>query len=147
MATDLHPASPTDSTRSLERAGALIAQLARLGASVTAMLRAATPDPELATNVPVVVLFELRAAGPLRPSEIQELTGLTSGGVTKLIDRMEGHGVVRRLDGHPEGDRRGVMVALTPAGEALLAAFAGSLVDRIDEVREIATGLNRLLAE
>ncbi|MEU5873565.1 MarR family transcriptional regulator [Glycomyces sp. NPDC047369] len=41
---------------------------------------------------------------------------LTSGGVTRLIDRMEAAGLVERFA--DPGDRRGRLVRLTPAGEA-----------------------------
>jgi hypothetical protein len=39
---------------------------------------------------------------------LQELTGLSSGGVSKLLDRMEGAGVVKRAYGGVPGDNRGV---------------------------------------
>jgi len=41
---------------------------------------------------------------------------LTTGGVTRLIDRMEAAGLVERV-ANP-GDRRGRLVRLTPAGDA-----------------------------
>lgn len=50
--------------------------------------------------------------GPLPPARIGPALGLTSGGVTALLDRLEGRGlVVRARDPH---DRRGIRVSLTP---------------------------------
>ena len=54
------------------------------------------PDPELLNNISVIVLCSLDVDGPRRPGELQELTGLSSGGVSKLLDRMEHAGVVKR---------------------------------------------------
>ncbi|WP_202872958.1 MarR family winged helix-turn-helix transcriptional regulator [Kribbella capetownensis] len=57
----------------------------------------------------------LQTYGPLTPRELAEHTGLTSGTVTGVIDRLEAHGfVTRRPD---PGDRRKVVV--TPSMEAI----------------------------
>jgi DNA-binding MarR family transcriptional regulator len=57
----------------------------------------------------------LQTYGPLTPRQLAEHTGLTSGTVTGVIDRLESHGfVTRRPD---PGDRRKVVV--TPAPEAI----------------------------
>lgn len=50
--------------------------------------------------------------GPLTPSEIGERTGLTSGAVTALVDRLESRGYVLREKS--EHDRRSVRVSITP---------------------------------
>ncbi|MEU4602441.1 MarR family transcriptional regulator [Kribbella sp. NPDC023972] len=57
----------------------------------------------------------LQTYGPLTPRQLAEHTGLTSGTVTGVIDRLESHGfVTRRPD---PGDRRKVVV--TPVPEAI----------------------------
>ncbi|MGW7680674.1 MarR family winged helix-turn-helix transcriptional regulator [Kribbella sp. NPDC054772] len=57
----------------------------------------------------------LQTHGPLTPRQLAEYTGLTSGTVTGVIDRLESHGfVTRRPD---PGDRRKVVV--TPSLEAI----------------------------
>jgi DNA-binding MarR family transcriptional regulator len=48
---------------------------------------------------------------------------LTSGGITRLIDRMEGAGLVRR--GPAPGDRRTVLVEATDHGRAVFLRAAG----------------------
>ncbi|MFF0344862.1 MarR family winged helix-turn-helix transcriptional regulator [Kribbella sp. NPDC004875] len=57
----------------------------------------------------------LQTYGPLTPRQLAEYTGLTSGTVTGVIDRLESHGfVTRRPDPR---DRRKVVV--TPSLEAI----------------------------
>ncbi len=69
--------------------------------------------------------------GSLRMSDIADRLILTRGGVTKLVDRLEGAGYVARSP-FPS-DRRVVMVAMTPRGRGVLgrsrAAFDDSLQD------------------
>ena len=84
-----------------------------------------SPDPELVTNASLVVLCSLDLDGPRRPGVLQELTGLSSGGVSKLLDRMEGAGVVKRAYGGVPGDNRGVLVSITRRGRALTARCSG----------------------
>ena len=62
----------------------------------------------------------------LRIQEIQERSLFTRSGITRLIDRMEAAGYVRREP--VKGDRRGVRVELTPEGlEAHERGFAAHL--------------------
>jgi DNA-binding MarR family transcriptional regulator len=51
----------------------------------------------------------LQQRGPLTPGQLAELSGLTTGTVTGVIDRLEKAGYVRR-DPHPD-DRRKVVVS------------------------------------
>jgi len=51
----------------------------------------------------------LRETGPIPAGELAVLTGLTSGAVTGVIDRLEKAGLVRRVD--DPNDRRRVIVA------------------------------------
>ena len=64
-------------------------------------------------------------AGPagLRMQELEELALFTRGGLTRLVDRIEAAGLVRREP--VPGDRRGVRVVLTTDGrERYTAAMA-----------------------
>lgn len=54
----------------------------------------------------------LLEAGPVPAGEIGERTGLTTGAVTRMVDRLEGAGYVRR-ESDP-ADRRRVMVSPVP---------------------------------
>ncbi|WP_394492800.1 MarR family winged helix-turn-helix transcriptional regulator [Nonomuraea sp. JJY05] len=63
-----------------------------------------------------VLLILARAGGPgLSMRTISREQVLTTGGVTRLVDRMEAAGLVERT-GDPD-DRRGRLVRLTPLGE------------------------------
>ena len=93
----------------------------------------------------------LMQEGPLSPGRLSELSGLKSGSVTGVIDRLEHAGYVRRE--RDESDRRKVRVVLEAerlqsaespyAGQAanlrrVLATFEG------DELEVIARFLERL---
>ena len=67
------------------------------------------------------VLATLRRAGEpfaLMPTALYESAMISSGGMTSRIDRLEKAGLIERRK-HPS-DRRGILVALTPAGFALI---------------------------
>ena len=67
------------------------------------------------------LLATLRRQGgefALTPSQLRDRTMVTSGAVTKRVDRLETRGYVER---RPSGtDGRSLLVALTPAGKALI---------------------------
>ncbi|GAB3310555.1 MarR family transcriptional regulator [Epidermidibacterium keratini] len=75
------------------------------------------------------VLSLLEQRGPLLPSELGRLAGLTSGATTRLIDRLEHAGRVRRT--RSEDDRRKVIVSRTEE------AFAdGEIAGIVDPARD-----------
>jgi DNA-binding MarR family transcriptional regulator len=102
------------------------------------------------------LIAALRRAGPpyeLHPSDLMATTMLSSGGMTKRIDRLVDAGLVQR---RPDpGDRRATLVRLTPRGkrtadaaldthlageERLLKALSGA------ERRALDAVLRKLLA-
>jgi DNA-binding MarR family transcriptional regulator len=65
------------------------------------------------------VLATLRRSGaPLPPGELSRTTMITTGGMTKRLDRLEALGLTRR-EPDPR-DRRGKLIALTDDGRALI---------------------------
>lgn len=87
----------------------------------------------------------LQETGPVPAGRLAELTGLTSGAVTGMIDRLERAGLVRRE--HDPEDRRRVIVApvddpsRAPAAERLFAPLGAAfarLVERYTDA-ELAT--------
>ena len=69
------------------------------------------------------LLAALRRAGvpyELNPTDLMAATMLTSGGVTKRLDRLAEAGLIER---RPDpSDRRGTLVGLTPAGRKTIDA-------------------------
>jgi DNA-binding MarR family transcriptional regulator len=99
------------------------------------------------------VLATLRRTGEpyeLTPSELVEQTMVTSGAVTKRLDRLEGAGLVARRVS--DGDRRSRIVVLTDKGRELIDRAApehfaneARLLEPLTEAER--TTLARLLAK
>jgi DNA-binding MarR family transcriptional regulator len=104
----------------------LLSELERASAQLTA-----AADLRLRREVGLpLVLFEtmsvIASRDVCRVYELAAELGISSGGASKLVDRLEARGHCRR---HPNpGDRRSSLLRLTPAGTALLAA-AQRIVD------------------
>jgi len=65
-------------------------------------------------NAQLWVLISLRKAGPARPVHLADSLAMSTGGMTKVLDQLEGKELVRRLI-DPE-DGRGRIVVLTEKG-------------------------------
>jgi DNA-binding MarR family transcriptional regulator len=88
----------------------------------------------------------------VNPSRLLRSVMVTSGGLTKRLDRLEESGLIER---HPDpGDRRGTLVRLTPAGKKQIDAVLPSVLAMehefltqqltTSELEEVATLLRRL---
>ena len=66
-----------------------------------------------------------------RVYDIAAELGITPGGVSKLVDRIEASGYCRRLPN--PSDRRSSLVELTPEGERVLAAATEALEDELEK--------------
>ena len=106
--------------------------MSNYGRMVSRAMLEVSPDPELVTNASLVVLCSLDLDGPRRPGVLQELTGLSSGGVSKLLDRMA-------------GDNRGVLVSITRRGRALTARCTGAVAGRLPEARDLVKEIAAVL--
>lgn len=74
----------------------------------------------------------MRAGGPLTAGRIAELSGLSTGAVTGVIDRLERAGYVRRTrDLH---DRRKVLVEITVPDEATFAHLFQGALESLEQV-------------
>jgi DNA-binding MarR family transcriptional regulator len=80
------------------------------------------------------VIDNLRSLGPMTPSALARAVGLTSGGLSIALERLERIRYIRRSQ-HPE-DRRSVVVEATDAVVPLESAVFGAL----------GRHMNRLLA-
>jgi DNA-binding MarR family transcriptional regulator len=78
------------------------------------------------TDIQMVSMLQLY--GPSTPSRLGEATGLSSGGVTVALDRLEKAGYIRRQP-HPS-DRRSLLITLVPSAVAKLAGLYDAVESR-----------------
>jgi DNA-binding MarR family transcriptional regulator len=79
------------------------------------------------TDMQCINVLELM--GPSTPGELARSTGLTTGGVTVMLDRLEKGGYVKRVP-NPR-DRRSVLVRLNPTKLKKVQAFYGEINERM----------------
>ncbi len=111
----------------------LLVEMGRLSELVNGVLRD-TVGEELASSAVVATIIQLDLEGPQRPNVLMEVTGLSSGGVTRLLDRLERSGMVTRSYGTLADDRRGTQVKLTAKGRRTSRRMAVALLDRMDDI-------------
>lgn len=80
----------------------------------------------------LAVLCQLEVHGPARPGQLHDVTGFTSGGVSRCLDGLVAQGLIKRSYGAMAADRRGVQVAITAKGRDLIRRFSTALDDRLD---------------
>jgi len=71
----------------------------------------------------------LELMGPSTPGDLARFTGLTTGGVTVMLDRLERGGYLKR-EPNPR-DRRSVLVHLNAAKAKKIQAFYGEINERM----------------
>jgi len=123
----------------------LLCSLADFGRLISEELLHAAGDKELVGNTPVSLLCRLDLNGPLRPSQIMDHQSLSSGGATKLIDRLEEKGLIERRHGVLPDDERAVLVVLTKEGKELVRKLTDVLAKRLGETEGLVKELNRVL--
>ena len=116
LAGALESLAPTDLSPNATTATADRLNLLSLaGAAMTKALADVDPDDPTPSKT-AVVLARAAQPGHTRPRELIESTGLSSGGVSQLLDRLEQADLVRRRTNLPP-DRRVVTVELTTRGD------------------------------
>lgn len=118
----------------------VIGRIDRLSAAFDVRLRPTFAEAGLG-NGDFDVLAALRRAGPpyeLTPGALSRSMMVTTGAVTKRIDRLERQGLVARTVAPSDG--RGRLVSLTPAGVELVDGLIGrhlareaTLLDGLEE--------------
>ena len=91
-----------------------------------------------------LALVLLATTGPHTPKDLSDFVGVTTGGMSTLLDRLEARGYVKRTA--KEGDRRRVLITLTKSGlqanldrEKAHAQLAEKLEQRADGECEALT--------
>jgi MarR family transcriptional regulator, organic hydroperoxide resistance regulator len=82
------------------------------------------------TDMQFLNLLEL--LGPMTPGVLAQCSGLSSGGVTVVLDRLEKAGYVRRSSN--PADRRSVLVSLVAARQKRVTANYDSVQHQFEEV-------------
>ena len=131
-----------------------ITRLVRLGVLMDTFQKE-TLEPFELTPSDYAVISTLRRAGPpyqLSPRELYTVLERSSGGMTKMLKRLEGLGLIERIP-DPE-DRRSIRVVLTETGVALQEEIFNVFLSRTQELlhaispaklREIDNSLRILL--
>ena len=151
IGSPVEAASPRRSSASSAGTIEILLRFAEFGRTITVALESVVAHPELVHNSSLITLAAITVDGPQRPSDIQQRTGLTSGGVTKLLQRLEDQGLVLRRTGTVSGDRRAVEVTITAEGREVMGALADQLGEQLAEVdgflreaTELVTGMRHL---
>ncbi|MEA2009126.1 MAG: MarR family transcriptional regulator [Actinomycetota bacterium] len=110
----------------------IMLSLTRFGQSTHGALVRVLGSEELVSNVSIATLMLLHRDGPQRPTQIAELTGLTSGGATKLITRLESAGLVDRESGVVPDDGRAIVVSLTKVGSEKMNEAVTAVSPQVD---------------
>ncbi|HEY7016901.1 MAG TPA: MarR family transcriptional regulator [Gaiellaceae bacterium] len=126
------------SRRQLRLLAAELSQCWRdLGATLASRRLHATLHPELAVKLTpskLRALDQLAEHGGLRIGELAERVGVDDTTTTRLVDRLEQLGLAERRA--EQGDRRAIVVALTPAGEEVVTGVAVQRQEFFCEVLE-----------
>lgn len=99
---------------------------AESGMAATRVLDEVVPQSTLRDNAPMLVALHLWLSGPMRPSEIASLIGITTGGSTKIVQKLEKAGVVSKQPDAEDG--RVIIVALTVEGRRAVEVATEALV-------------------
>ena len=84
------------------------------------------------TDMECLGFLHLSVAGPTTAGQLAEETGLTTGAITAVIDRLERAGFARRAD--DPHDRRRVLVEALPKGSKVILPLFEPLARRMAEL-------------
>lgn len=109
--------------------------LSLAGAAIVDALADVDPDDPTPPKT-AVVLASAAEPDHTRPSELIEATGLSSGGVSQLLDRLEDGDLIRRR-GNLSPDRRAVQIELTARGRGHLVRQLTMVADHFALLRAV----------
>ena len=117
-----------------ELLGATLAAIRRLGTEVDGLDQRATTRFGI-SRTDLHLIDRLRSDGPQKPSLLARSVGLTSGGLSIALERLERIGYIRRSQ-HPD-DRRSVLVEATEAIVPLEREVFGPLIERMTALLDL----------
>ena len=124
----LDGAAATPAPTQAPRPVLVMAALGTAGATYQDAVESVLSEHGLLDTTARHALCLIAASGSVRPRDVADQLGMTAGGVTALLDRLESAGHVTRWHDQAGGDRRAVLVDATPAGAkaatAILRVFA-----------------------
>jgi len=115
---------------------ATLAAVRRLGTEVDGLDQRATTRFGI-SRTDLHLIDRLRSDGPQKPSQLARSVGLTSGGLSIALERLERIGYIRRSQ-HPD-DRRSVLVQATEAIVPLETEVFGPLIKRMTALLDTYT--------
>ncbi len=104
-----------------------VTYLMRLITAAVASEVSALLEPDGLTHAQWVPLLKLHTGEASTPAELARVCYLDAGSMTRMLDRLEAKGFVRRA--RSEQDRRVVLLELTPQGRATAARIPGVLCE------------------
>jgi DNA-binding MarR family transcriptional regulator len=109
--------------------------LSLAGAAIVDALADVDPDDPTPSKT-AVVLASAAEPGHTQPSELIEATGLSSGGVSQLLNRLEDGDLIHRRKNLPP-DRRAVRIELTARGHGHLVRQLTGVADHFALLRAV----------
>lgn len=95
----------------------------------------------------------LELLGPVTPGKLAECTGLTTGGVTVMLDRLQKAGFIKRVPN--PNDRRSVLVHINPRKFKKISPYYAEITEQLEaflsstpiaELETVATFFSRMNA-
>jgi hypothetical protein len=117
-----------------EPLSATLAAIRRLGTEVDGLDQRATTRFGI-SRTDLHLIDRLRSDGPQKPSRLARSVGLTSGGLSIALERLERIGYIRRSQ-HPD-DRRSVLVDATEAIVPFETEVFGPLIRRMTALLDL----------
>jgi DNA-binding MarR family transcriptional regulator len=117
----------------------MLLAMARAGIEINTVVAATFGSGLPVRNSTILVMVHLRAEGRQRPNELAAAAGMTSGGMSKVIDHLEDAGLVVRVEDPADPDGRSIYVELTPQGERTLNDVLDIVAQPVGDLMEAFT--------
>ena len=116
--------------------GRMLMAMARAGIEINTVLASTYGSDLPVRNSTMLVMLQLQSEGRQRPNELATAAGMTSGGMSKVIDHLEDAGIVIRLEDPYDPDGRSVYVELTPQGQRTLGDILEVVAQPVGDLME-----------